>query len=44
MGITTFGALLSASREELVTAFPRVSEEELDSWLTQARELDTPVT
>jgi predicted flap endonuclease-1-like 5' DNA nuclease len=39
MGITTFGALLGTPMDTLAIAFPRVSEEELQSWLEQAREL-----
>ena len=38
MGITTFGALLNTPMDELVVVFPRVSEDELQSWLEQARE------
>jgi predicted flap endonuclease-1-like 5' DNA nuclease len=39
MGITTFGALINTSLDGLTLAFPRVSEEELRSWIDQAREL-----
>jgi predicted flap endonuclease-1-like 5' DNA nuclease len=39
MGITTFGALLATPMADLEMAFPRVSTEELQNWLEQAREL-----
>lgn len=39
MGITTFGALLGTPLDTLELAFPRVSAEELENWLEQAREL-----
>lgn len=39
MGITTFGALINTPMDELVIAFPRVSEGELQSWIDQAHEL-----
>jgi predicted flap endonuclease-1-like 5' DNA nuclease len=39
MGITTFGALIATPMTDLEVAFPRVSTEELQNWLEQAREL-----
>lgn len=39
MGITTFGALINTPLDELIVAFPRVAEDELRSWIEQAREL-----
>ena len=39
MSITTFGALINTPVDELVVSFPRVTEEELRSWIDQAREL-----
>jgi predicted flap endonuclease-1-like 5' DNA nuclease len=39
MGITTYGALIATPVDLLIDAFPRVSAAEIESWITQAREL-----
>ena len=40
MGITTYGALLAAPDDQLLTAFPRMSAAELAVWREQARALN----